>query len=140
MFSWGIFLPKWKKIALVGLSSKKNAFKFPLHISIKPLWTHGKLFYQLPLLQGAPPLVQCWKNLVMIELSFSPLGARNSGGVISRGLTSLQLCVMHKGFWDLQSVKTVHLQDLLCREREHLGLKHPEGRRTKSEGSTSEHP
>lgn len=136
----GYFSSQVEETCLSRSIIKKNTFKFLLHISIKPLWTHGSYFISCLYYKGPLPSVQCWKNLVMIELSFSPLGARNSGGVICRGLTSLQLCVMHKGFWDLQSVKTVHLQDLFCRETEHLGLKHPEGRCTKSEGSTSEHP
>lgn len=78
--------------------------------------------------------------MVTIKLSFPPLVAGNSGGVIGPSVTSLLLCVMHKGSWDLQSVKMVRLQDLFCRETEHLGLKHPEGRWTESEGGTSQHP
>ena len=45
------------------------------------------------MLQGPLPSAQSWKNLAMFELRFSPLFTSNSGCVISRGLTSLHLCM-----------------------------------------------
>lgn len=59
---------------------------------------------------------------------------------ISRELTRLGLCIMHKGFGGLGSVGTVYLQDLFCRETEHLDLNHPEGRYVTSEGGISQYP
>ena len=45
------------------------------------------------MLQGPLPSAQSWKNLAMFELRCSPLVTSNSGCVISRGLTSLHLCM-----------------------------------------------
>ena len=45
------------------------------------------------MLQGPLPSAQSWKNLAMFELRCSPLVTSNSGCVISRGLTSLHLCI-----------------------------------------------
>ena len=47
----------------------------------------------MPMLQGPLPSAQSWKNLAMFELRCSPLVTSNSGCVISRGLTSLHLCI-----------------------------------------------